>query len=447
LIGAGGRLEGVLNLESPQVAAFSEADSHLLQALATQAVIAIQEVRLLDALRETAALLLTQDIQQGLTHLVDLACNLLNADAGVIWVVERDRLICRAAAGNCGPDGDRAAEEELARRTITTGTALTYEQRPTAPAQAAETGCPYSLAAPVQSGSRGKTVGAFIVHSASSHPASTPAEWDKKVLAILAHFAALALENQTRQQALAEAQEARGVAETFAAMGDVAANLLHHLNNKVGTIPVRVEGIQDKCGPALDANPYLAANLAEIERAALDAMATVRERLTLLHPIEAAPVSIADCVADALAAARLPHSIAVVAGGLESLPPVMAGRESLALVIVNLLDNAQEAMGGRGHVVVRGQAVGTAVELAITDDGPGIPADIQARIFDFRFSQRKRGETNGKSVPRSRLGFGLWWVKTMMTRLDGTVTVESDGRSGTTFRLRLPRTERLQSTD
>ena len=64
LIGASGRLIGVLNLESPAVGAFSEADSHLLQSLATQAVIAIQEVRLLDALQETAERLLTQPAQQ-----------------------------------------------------------------------------------------------------------------------------------------------------------------------------------------------------------------------------------------------------------------------------------------------------------------------------------------------------------------------------------------------
>jgi DNA-binding NarL/FixJ family response regulator/putative methionine-R-sulfoxide reductase with GAF domain len=51
LIGAGGRLEGVLNLESPEIGAFSAGDSRLLQSLATQAVIAIQEARLLEALR------------------------------------------------------------------------------------------------------------------------------------------------------------------------------------------------------------------------------------------------------------------------------------------------------------------------------------------------------------------------------------------------------------
>ncbi|NLS77292.1 MAG: HAMP domain-containing histidine kinase, partial [Chloroflexi bacterium] len=35
-------------------------------------------------------------------------------------------------------------------------------------------------------------------------------------------------------------------------------------------------------------------------------------------------------------------------------------------------------------------------------------------------------------------GFGLWWVKTWMVRMGGSVAVESDGAHGTTFRLRLP---------
>jgi GAF domain-containing protein len=59
LVNSSGRLEGVLNLESPHVGAFSEDDSHMLQSLATYAVTAIQEVRLLDALQEIARLLLS----------------------------------------------------------------------------------------------------------------------------------------------------------------------------------------------------------------------------------------------------------------------------------------------------------------------------------------------------------------------------------------------------
>jgi len=90
LTGASGRLEGVLNLESPLVGAFTEEDRHLLQALATQVVVTIQEARLLDALQEVAQLLLVQPCQQVLNRLVELACDLLNAAAGAIWILNDD---------------------------------------------------------------------------------------------------------------------------------------------------------------------------------------------------------------------------------------------------------------------------------------------------------------------------------------------------------------------
>ena len=221
------------------------------------------------------------------------------------------------------------------------------------------------------------------------------------------------------------------MAETFAALGDIAANLLHHLNNKVGTIPVRVEGIQDKYAAVLDANPYLASNLAEIECSAAEAMAAVRDSLSLLHPIQLVPVSLAACVSSALASASLPANIAVQSEGLESMPPVAAGQQSLVLVIINLLQNAAEAMDGQGTVIIRATAQGGRVLLAVSDNGPGIPPELQERIFEFNFSARK-------AAKRGKLGFGLWWVKTLMARLGGSIQVESDGKTGTTFRLSLP---------
>ena len=71
-----------------------------------------------------------------------------------------------------------------------------------------------------------------------------------------------------------------------------------------------------------------------------------------------------------------------------------------------------------------------AVEISVTDSGPGIPVELHSQIFELNFS--RTGAQPGK------LGFGLWWVKTLMTRLGGSVTVESDGVHGTMFRLHLP---------
>jgi signal transduction histidine kinase len=122
---------------------------------------------------------------------------------------------------------------------------------------------------------------------------------------------------------------------------------------------------------------------------------------------------------------------------LPDLPPVMAGREGLSLALLNLLDNAGEAFaaapsGEAGEICVTGTSRGEWVEVAVADNGPGIPTEMHARIFEFDVSGRRRGAKDG------RLGFGLWWVKTLITRLGGTIVVESDGRRGTTFRLQLP---------
>jgi signal transduction histidine kinase len=251
------------------------------------------------------------------------------------------------------------------------------------------------------------------------------------VLACLANYAVLALQNAAHQDALKNAQEQRAVAETFAAVGDIAANLLHQLNNKIGSIPVRVQGIQDKCGEIVSNDRYLAVNLAEIERSASDAMAAVRENLAQLRPIQMAEISVIECVREALAEARLPAGILVNLQHLETLPAVLAGQTSLAWVFANLCQNASEALGGTGEITIAGGVSKGWVEVTLHDDGPGIPPELHERIFELNFSGR-RGQHP------SKLGFGLWWAKTLMVRLGGSVTVESDARQGATFRLKLP---------
>jgi signal transduction histidine kinase len=275
-------------------------------------------------------------------------------------------------------------------------------------------------------------MGAFSVYSSSAEPGRfAESDWDKKVLVCLARYAVLAIQNADRLDALRAAQEQRSIAETFAAVGDIASNLLHHLNNKLGTIPVRVQGIQDKCAPLLAGDPYLAHNLDEIERCAMEAMESVRENLSYLRPMVVEPVSVGARVVDAIQSSRIPAGIHVQAENLEHLPAVMAGGQSLSFVFTNLLENAADAMQGQGVITIRGAICEDWVEVAVRDEGPGIDPALHDRIFELNYS--------GRSAPAGKLGFGLWWVKTLMTRLGGSVSVESDGKHGATFRLRLPR--------
>jgi len=390
LINASGRLEGVLNLESPTAGAFSEDDNHMLQSLATYAITAIQEVRLLDALQEAAQLLIAQPMQKALDRLCEMANDLLNNELKLI-----------------SANGDIQSAENF----------YGAEQQPNA------------LLIPL--GDKAKALGMFgVFNTDPGLGRSVQSEWDKKVLACLANYAVLAIQNESHQQALRASQEQHWTAETFAAVGDISANLLHNMNNKVGTIPVRVQAIQDKYQKKLEKDSYLANNLAEIEHSAAEAMQIVQENLSHLRPIRMEQVHVIARVTDALRAVQTPAEIQIETNGLDNLPAVTAGGQSLTFVFRNLIENAISAMNGHGVIVIQGASNPQWVEIAITDSGPGIAPEYQDQIFELNFS--RTGMHPGK------LGFGLWWVKTLMTRLGGSVSVESDGNHGTTFRLRLP---------
>ncbi len=114
---------------------------------------------------------------------------------------------------------------------------------------------------------------------------------------------------------------------------------------------------------------------------------------------------------------------------------VIAGGQSLSFMFKNLIENAVEAMEGKGLIEITGQKQPGYVEILVTDSGPGISHEFHDKIFDLDFSGQ-----SGMARP-GKLGFGLWWVKALMTRLGGSVSLESDGQHGTTFRLHLPSAE------
>lgn len=404
LINASGRLEGVLNLESPEHGAFSEDDNHMLQSLATYAITAIQEVRLLDALQDAAQLLISQPTHKVLDRLCVMANDLLNTSSSAIWLKnEADELQLTSS------DGFVQDVEQVFQHMDD----------------------PNVLLIPLPGSNKQKVLGMFgVFNSGADEGRSAKSEWDKKVLACLANYAALAVQNETHQQALRTSQEKHWTAETFAAVGDISANLLHNMNNKVGTIPVRVQAIQDKYQSILGTDSYLANNLKEIERSASDAMQIVQENLSHLRPIRMEKVQIAARLAEALRIIQVPSGIQIQTNGLDELPNVIAGGQSLTFVFRNLIENAISAMNGNGSILIQGAALPDWVELAVSDSGPGIAPEFHNQIFELHFSRNP--------AHPGKLGFGLWWVKTFMTRLGGSITVESDGKHGTTFRLRLP---------
>ena len=83
------------------------------------------------------------------------------------------------------------------------------------------------------------------------------------------------------------------------------------------------------------------------------------------------------------------------------LPRIQAYGSELNQVWTNLLDNASAAMGGEGRIAIRSLVRGDDVVIEIEDDGPGIPPDVQARVFDAFFTTKPPGEGTGLGLNTS----------------------------------------------
>jgi signal transduction histidine kinase len=92
---------------------------------------------------------------------------------------------------------------------------------------------------------------------------------------------------------------------------------------------------------------------------------------------------------------KLRGGISVEREYAEDLPSIQAFGSELNQVWTNIIDNAIQAMEGRGRVILRTRRNGGWVEIDIEDDGPGIPDAVQAKVFDPFFTTKPPGQGTG----------------------------------------------------
>jgi len=115
------------------------------------------------------------------------------------------------------------------------------------------------------------------------------------------------------------------------------------------------------------------------------------------------------------------------------LPQVSVEPDRIMQVLVNLLTNATEYCPQDSTIKVTATSVGSEVEVAVSDDGPGIPKDQLDHVFD-RFT---RGEA-GLTQRVGGTGLGLAIVKSLIELHGGAIGVTSKEGEGATFRIVLP---------
>lgn len=193
-------------------------------------------------------------------------------------------------------------------------------------------------------------------------------------------------------------QEQMQRADRLKAVGEIAAGLAHEINNALtaifGQTRQRLEFDDAQLRPALDRIDAQARRIAGIVQ---DVLGFARPR-----PPEPRPGDLGEVVA---------HTVDLVCHDCErqdvrialhvepDLPRARIDRAQVQQVLLNLLGNALQSLGGRGGEI-RVEVVRSADDLAVhvVDDGPGIPAEIFSRIFDPFFSTKAEGTGLGLSV-------------------------------------------------
>lgn len=105
---------------------------------------------------------------------------------------------------------------------------------------------------------------------------------------------------------------------------------------------------------------------------------------------------------------------------------VAANNDALKGALLNLITNADQAGDGHANILLHGHRIGDSIHLCVTDNGPGVPDDIRAQLFEPFFTTRPQGT-----------GLGLSVVKAVANAHGGDVSVATSER-GTCFTIQLP---------
>ncbi len=239
-----------------------------------------------------------------------------------------------------------------------------------------------------------------------------------------------------------QAEERERLRDRLASLGEMAAGIAHELKNPLAGIEVMAGLLRRQVPESAAAQSLLADIISESKLA----NAIVVEMLEYVRPIrlQVERTSLADVLHQAITMAENKVTRGAVTVDVRidpAVPAVDGDPHQLCQVFTNLVTNAFDALGGRGRVAI---AVGPGrldsdpafsddepakptVVVDVTDDGPGVPAELTDRIFNPFVTTKPQGS-----------GLGLAIVRKIVDAHDGRIDLTSHPGSGTRFRITLP---------
>ncbi len=231
-------------------------------------------------------------------------------------------------------------------------------------------------------------------------------------------------------------------AQRVAAWRDVARRLAHEIKNPLTPIQLCAERLRRHFGAA----PAPARELVEEctstiigEVESLKALVDEFAQFARMPAPRTVPTDLHALLDDTLALYNgLLRTIRIERAYAATVPAVRVDPEQIRRVIINLVDNAVEALGGpntsspsaRPGLIVLGTAhdpTNAVVRIVVADNGPGIPEGDRDKLFMPYYSTKKRGS-----------GLGLAIVRRIVAEHGGSIEVGDNAPSGTRFTIELP---------
>jgi signal transduction histidine kinase len=237
-------------------------------------------------------------------------------------------------------------------------------------------------------------------------------------------------ESRKAAERLAEARRQ----ERLAYIGTLASGLAHEIRNPLNSIKINVELLESELDGARRAEPAaLKKRLGRIRREADQLAAILDEFLAFARPpkMELLVTDLNQYLEDLLEFYE-PEcrraGIVIKREFARELYPVRIDPAQFKNVVLNLLINAREAIGEQGEITVSTRELHNEVQIRVADNGGGVKAGDEERIFDVFFSTKEHGT-----------GLGLAIARRIVEEHGGRLRLENRPGVGAAFVIRLPK--------
>ncbi|MGN6725930.1 MAG: sensor histidine kinase [Tepidisphaeraceae bacterium] len=252
------------------------------------------------------------------------------------------------------------------------------------------------------------------------------------ILGLLAGLAIAGAAGRVLYQRLVVARERARQAERLAELGTLTGGLAHEIRNPLSTIQLNLQLLQEDLASDRQTSPRVLNRMSTVTREALRLRTILDDFLRYAGRIElqAEAVDLNELLTEVVDFINpQAQQSRVQLRQTPSAHPVMATVDARLIkqAILNLMLNAMQVMPGGGELMVSATESDGEARLTVTDTGPGISADDQARVFDAYFSKRKGGT-----------GLGLAMTRRIAQEHGGRMELKSEVGKGSSFSIVIP---------